>query len=315
MLILQSVQKGGGSVIYTVTFNPSLDYIMTVPDFQMGATNRTTEEKMFPGGKGVNVSLVLKNLGMESTALGFKAGFVGAEISRRLEEMGCITDFTDVKEGNSRINVKFKNYEGTEINGSGPEVSGQELKELLDKIYALSDGDVLILAGSIPASVPDDVYKKILEHLANRHIYTAVDATKELLVNVLEYHPFLIKPNRDELGEIFSVTIQSREDILHYAKKLQEMGARNVLVSMAGDGALLLAENGEIHETKALRGTLVNGVGAGDSMVAGFMAGWLSRNDYKHAFQMGVAAGSASAFSENLAVKEDVEKLLEQFEM
>lgn len=301
-------------VIYTVTFNPSLDYIVTVPDFQMNATNRTAEETILAGGKGINVSIVLKNLGMDNTALGFKAGFVGEEISTRIEQIGCHTDFVSVKKGNSRINLKLKNYEGTEINGIGPEVSTGELEQLLEKIYALDDGDVLILAGSIPASIPDDIYKTIMNRLKDRNIDIVVDATKDLLVNVLENHPFLIKPNRDELGEIFGVTLREQDEVLVYAGKLQDMGARNVLVSMAGDGAVLLTENGEVHRSEALKGTLVNGVGAGDSMVAGFVAGWLRKKDYKYAFRMGVAAGSASAFSENLATGEEIDKLLKQFD-
>ena len=300
-------------MIYTVTFNPSLDYVVTVPEFQLGITNRTSEERMVPGGKGINVSLVLKNLGWESVALGFQAGFVGAEIKKCLEEMGCRTDFVEVNRGNSRINVKLKNYEGTEINGRGPEVQETERKRLLEKIYCLSEGDVLILAGSIPASMPKDIYKEIMENLKEKNICIVVDAAGDLLRTVLDNRPFLIKPNRDELGEMFGVKLRTKEEVLFYAKKIQGMGARNVLVSMAGVGAVFVAEDGGVYESPALKGTLINGVGAGDSMVAGFMAGWLRKKEYRYAFQMGVAAGSASAFSENLATEEEVEDLMKQF--
>lgn len=301
-------------MIYTVTLNPSLDYLVTINDFKMGKTNRTSEERILPGGKGINVSIVLKNLGIDSTTLGFKAGFVGEEIQRCLEGIGCQAELTEVKNGVSRINVKFKNYEGTEINGIGPLVSEEELRELLQKISKLSEDDILVLAGSIPASVPKDIYKKIMDKVQEKNVRVVVDASGELLVNVLEKRPFLIKPNRDELEEIFGIKIQGKEDIIQYALKLQEMGARNVLVSMAGDGAVLLAENGEVYESEALKGTLVNGVGAGDSMVAGFLTGWLKKKQYDYAFKMGVAAGSASAFSENLATGEEVTALMQQFQ-
>lgn len=294
-------------MIYTVTLNPSLDYIVSVPDFRMGKTNRTSSELMLPGGKGINVSKVLRNLGFESTALGFVAGFTGDEIVNRVKESGIKADFIRVNEGFSRINVKLKSFEGTEINGCGPAISEGSLRALDEKLDLLVQGDMLILAGSIPTCMPDDIYGKITSGMSQKGVTVIVDATRELLMNVLKYHPFLIKPNNHELGEIFGVELTAREQIIPYAKKLQQMGAVNVLVSMAGKGAVLVSEEGRIYEADAPHGKLVNGVGAGDSMVAGFVAGWLESRDYQHAFRMGVSAGSASAFSEYLATKEEVE--------
>lgn len=294
-------------MIYTVTFNPSLDYIVSVNNFQMGMTNRTDSELLLPGGKGINVSIVLKNLGVENTALGFIAGFTGEEIRREVEEIGVRANFIQVEKGVSRINLKLKSIDGTEINGQGPDISEEKIEELLKKLEALKDGDILVLAGSIPASIPDDIYKNIMKRLAGKGIMIVVDATKDLLLNVLEYHPFLIKPNNHELGEIFKTELKTREDVIPYAKKLQEMGARNVLVSMAGEGAVLIAEDGSEYTASAPKGKLVNGVGAGDSMVAGFLAGWMEKKNYVHAFHMGIAAGSASAFSEYLAKREEIE--------
>ena len=291
-------------MIYTVTFNPSLDYIVSVDDFKLGLTNRTSSELMLPGGKGINVSTVLMNLGIENTALGFTAGFVGEEIIRRLQEMGVKSDFIQINEGVSRINVKLKSIDGTEINGAGPVISKDKVEELMRKLDELGEGDILFLAGSIPSSMP--------ARLDGKGVMIVVDATKDLLVNVLKYHPFLVKPNNHELGEIFGVELKTREDVIPYGKKLQEKGARNVLISMAGEGAVLIAEDGQVFEEPAPKGRLVNGVGAGDSMVAGFVAGWMEKKDYEHAFHMGIAAGSASAFSENLATKEEIEAVYGQ---
>lgn len=298
-------------MIYTVTFNPSLDYIVSINDFQLGKTNRTSAEQMLPGGKGINVSTVLCNLGIPSTALGFTAGFTGKEIRDRAEKTGFACDFIEVKEGFSRINIKLKDFDGTEINGKGPEIGTEEVEILFQKLDRLKEGDVLVLAGSIPAGMPDDIYKVIMERLSGKGIMFVVDATRDLLLNVLAYHPFLIKPNNHELGEIFGVELTTRESVIPYAKKLQDMGARNVLVSMAGEGAVLLAENGEVFKLPAPKGKLINAVGAGDSMVAGFIAGWEEKKDYSHAFRMGISAGSASAFSEFLATKEEVQKIYE----
>ena len=301
-------------MIYTVTFNPSLDYIVSVDDFKLGLTNRTSSELILPGGKGLNVSMVLGNMGIDNTAFGFVAGFTGDEIVRRVEEMGVKSKFIRIRDGFSRINLKLKSIDGTEINGCGPRISEESVEQLMEKLDILKEGDVLVLAGSIPNSMPDDIYRRIMERLKERKVLIVVDATKELLVNVLEYHPFLIKPNNHELGEIFGVTLQRRGEVIPYAEKLREMGAVNVLVSMAGEGAVLVAGDGSIYEAPVPKGKLVNGVGAGDSMVAGFLAGWLERKDYRHAFYMGIAAGSASAFSELLATKKEIEAVYEQMQ-
>ncbi|MCI9517396.1 MAG: 1-phosphofructokinase [Lachnospiraceae bacterium] len=299
-------------MIYTVTFNPSLDYIVSVEDFKLGITNRTSSELMLPGGKGINVSTVLGNLGIENTALGFAAGFTGEEIIRQVEHMGIRSDFIMVPDGISRINLKLKSIDGTEINGCGPEISEAAVAELMEKLEVLGEEDVLVLAGSIPSSMPDDIYRRILKRLQGRGVTAVVDATKDLLLNVLEYRPFLVKPNNHELGEIFQVELWDRKSVVSYARKLQEMGAQNVLVSMAGEGAVLAAQNGTVYETPAPEGTLVNGVGAGDSMVAGFLAGWMEKQDFRHAFYMGVSAGSASAFSERLATREEIKHIYVQ---
>ncbi len=299
-------------MIYTVTFNPSLDYIVSVKDFKLGLTNRTDSELMLPGGKGINVSIVLKNLGIDNIALGFVAGFTGKEVVKRLEKFGVKNGFLEIPEGFTRINVKLKSIDGTEINGQGPSISEEKIEQLMTRLDEMGEGDVLFLSGSIPASMPDDTYQKIMERLKDKGVLISVDATQELLLKVLPYHPFLIKPNNHELGEIFGVELRTRESVVPYGKKLQEMGAENVLISMAGEGAVLIASDGQVYDAPAPKGILKNGVGAGDSMVAGFMAGWLERKEYRHAFHMGVAAGSASAFSEQLAVKEEIDQVYEQ---
>lgn len=296
-------------MIYTVTFNPSLDYIVTVRDFTLGQVNRTCEEIMFPGGKGINVSIVLKNLGMDSTILGFTAGFTGREIQRRVVEMGCKEELIPIPNGLSRINLKLRSNEESEINGMGPVIDQEAIDALYRKLDTLQKGDVLVLAGSIPSSMPETMYSDIMKFLDGKGVMIAVDATKDLLVNVLPYHPFVIKPNNHELGEIFHVKLTDKEDVITYAKKLQEQGARNVLVSMAGDGAVLVAEDGSVFQSPAPKGKVVNSVGAGDSMVAGFVYGYLSSGDYKTAFKTGISCGSASAFSENLATREEVEAI------
>lgn len=308
----ESREAGGCEMIYTVTFNPSLDYIVDVDDFRLGLTNRTSSELMLPGGKGLNVSMVLGNLGIENTALGFVAGFTGREIMRRVEEMGVKADFLFVEKGFSRINVKLKSVDGTEINGCGPMIEEAAVQKLMDKLDMLGQGDMLVLAGSIPGSMPDDMYGRILERLAGRGVMTAVDAAGGLLLNVLKYRPFLVKPNIHELGEIFGAAPRNGEQALPYALKLSEMGAVNVLVSMGGEGALLAAGDGRVYTAPAPKGRLVNAVGAGDSMVAGFLAGWMERGDYGHAFRMGLSAGSASAFSELLATGEEIRALYER---
>lgn len=293
-------------MIYTVTCNPSLDYIVSVENFRLGLTNRTETERILPGGKGLNVSMVLQNLGIESTALGFVAGFTGEEIVRRAEETGIRTDLIRLEEGYSRINLKLKSIEGTEINGCGPAIGERYVRCLMEKLDVLGTGDVLVLAGSIPKSMSGDLYQKIMKRLAGRGVRIVVDAAGELLVNILEYRPFLIKPNHRELGEIFGAEPATRTEAAPYAQRLREMGAVNVLVSMAGEGAVLAAGDGKTYAAPAPEGELINAVGAGDSMVAGFLAGWMEKKDYGHAFRMGVAAGSASAFSELLATGEEI---------
>ena len=299
-------------MIYTVTFNPSLDYIVDVEDFRLGMTNRTCSEQMMAGGKGINVSIVLQNLGIENTALGFIAGFTGEEIRRQVAEIGIRAQFIAIPEGISRINLKLRSIDGTEINGMGPSIGRAQLEALYEKLDTLTDKDTLVLAGSIPASMPASIYSDIMERLQKKGVTFVVDATKQLLLNVLGYKPFLIKPNNHELGELFGVTLSTREAVVPYARKLQERGARNVLISMAGQGAVLVAEDGSVHLTPAPKGTLINAVGAGDSMVAGFLAGWQEQHDYGHAFRMGVASGSASAFSRYLATREEVERVYAQ---
>lgn len=297
-------------MINTITLNPSLDYIVKVNNFKANELNRSESEQIYAGGKGINVSIVLKNLGVDNTALGYVAGFTGDEILRQIKEHGVDCDFVKLNKGSSRINVKLKSDGETEINGSGPDISEEDLKSLYGKISNLGKGDFLILSGSIPKSIPDDIYENIMKTLLDSGVEFIVDATKDLLLKVLKYRPFLIKPNHHELAEMFNVEIKGDEDIIKYGKKLQEMGAKNVLISMAGDGAILLPENGEPVKREVPKGVLKNSVGAGDSMVAGFLAGYLKNHDINEAFKMGVATGSASAFSEELATEKQVNELL-----
>ena len=299
-------------MIYTVTFNPALDYAVGVKNLEPGMTNRSYFEKLLPGGKGLNVSTILTNLNIDNTALGFIAGFTGQEIERRFREKGCKSDFITLKSGFSRINVKIKSDKETEINASGPDIDNGSLEALMDKLDGLKGGDTLVLAGSIPPSLPDSLYSDILKRLSGRDIMFVVDATRDLLMNVLEYRPFLIKPNNHELGEIFDAALNTREEVIPYAEKLVKKGARNVLVSMAGEGAVLVSESGEIIKSPAPKGKVINSVGAGDSMVAGFIAGWHESQSAEHAFKLGVASGSASAFSEELATKDEIEIVYKQ---
>lgn len=298
-------------MIYTVTFNPSLDYVIQVDKLVPGEINRTTHEAVYPGGKGNNVSVILSNLGHSSKALGFTAGFTGEALENMLKEFGCDTAFIRLPEGSTRINVKINAGEETEINGQGPVITEEAQSALFEQLDALKEEDILVLAGSIPNTLPSDIYERILEHLQGRGIHFVVDATKELLLKVLKYHPFLIKPNNHELGEMFGVTLKTGDEIVTYAKKLQEMGAENVLVSMAGDGAILLTEDGIIYKAKPPKGKVLNSVGAGDSMVAGFLIGYLNTGEYEKAFRLGVVTGSATAFQYWLATKEDIVALME----
>lgn len=300
-------------MVYTVTFNPAVDYIVHTKELRAGATNRSDSEEIYFGGKGINVSIVLSELGVKSKALGFVAGFTGAAIERGVSEKGIDADFVHLSGGFSRINVKIKSGEETELNGQGPKIPDEAVQQLFAKLDELQDGDTLVLAGSIPSSLPSDIYERILARLSGRKIRTVVDATKDLLVKVLKYQPFLIKPNNFELGEIFGVELHTTDEIVKYAEKLHEMGARNVLVSMAGDGAVLLDETGKTHVCGVCRGTVKNSVGAGDSMVAGFIAG-CEKAGYEYALKLGTAAGGATAFSEGLATKEKINELLAQLE-
>ena len=299
-------------MIYTLTFNPALDYIITVDNLNLGLVNRTSSEEIYAGGKGINVSIVLNNLGVKNKALGFIAGFTGDEIENRVKEFGCDTDFIKLENGLSRINVKIKSNEESEINGQGPEITDLNLQKLFDKLENLKSEDILVLAGSIPSSLPKNIYENILKRLDGRNIKFIVDATGDLLKNVLKYKPFLIKPNHHELSDLFNIEISSNAEIIFYAKKLKEMGARNVLISMASKGAIFIGENGDVLKSAVPKGKLIHSVGAGDSMVAGFIAGYSKNSDLEEAFKLSIATGSASAFSKGLADKKLVLKLLKQ---
>lgn len=305
-------RREGYKVIYTVTFNPSLDYIVSVKDFRPGMTNRTSSELMLAGGKGINVSIVLGNLGIKSTALGFIAGFTGDEIVRRLHNSGINSEFIKINDGISRINIKLKSIDGTEINGQGPHIDSSHIEQLMNRLRRLESGDILVLAGSIPAGISDNIYKDIMDMLKDKGVQIVVDATSRLLTNVLEYKPFFIKPNQHELGDIFNVTLNTQEEVIPYALELKKMGAVNVCVSMGGKGAILVADDGNVYKAKSPDGILKNSVGAGDSLVAGFLSGWIEKKDYEYAFRKGVATGSASAFSERLATVGEVNMLIDK---
>ncbi len=296
-------------MIYTVTFNPSLDYIASCDNFTLGETNRTTKEIIYPGGKGINVSIVLRNLGLDTTALGFLAGFTGDEIKRLILKEGIKNEMIEVNNGFSRINIKLRSKQESELNGMGPTIDEESIKKLYQKLDNLNSDDILVLAGSIPSSMPSNIYSNIMDYLKEKKLKIVVDATKDLLLNVIPYRPFLIKPNKHELGELFNVELNSKEEVVPYARKLQELGARNVLVSLAGEGALLVSEDKKIYSSKAPKGKVLNSVGAGDSMVAGFLYGYLTYKDYNEAFKYGIATGSASAFSEELAKLNEVKEL------
>ncbi len=302
-------------MIYTVTFNPAIDYIVRMDKpLDPGMTNRSVSEDCFFGGKGINVSTILKNLGLENTALGFAAGFTGEAIVADVKRKGILADFIMLDGGISRINVKIKSEQETEINAQGPAISEEAYDQLLKKLDNLKEGDMLILAGSIPSTLPSNVYEIILDRLQDKGVIFVVDATKDLLMNVLKYHPFLIKPNNHELGEMFGTVLKTDDEIEEHAKKLQEMGARNVLISMAGDGAMLITEDGQRFRVGVPKGKVKNSVGAGDSMVAGFVAGYMKTKDYKVALNMGTAAGSATAFSDDLATGELINSIYETLE-
>ena len=297
-------------MIYTVTFNPSLDYVIQTEKLSPGGINRAVSEHIYPGGKGNNVSVILSNLGHKSRALGFVAGFTGDALEEMLKARGCYTYFIRLEEGFTRINVKINDGQETEINGQGPVITQEAIEELYERLDRLVKDDILVLAGSIPDTLPSDMYEKIMARLNGRGIRIVVDATKDLLLNVLKYRPFLIKPNNHELAEMFGAVLNTEEEIIRHAAMLQEKGARNVLVSMAGDGALLLSEDGEIYRSRPPKGEVRNSVGAGDSMVAGFLTGYLNTGDHEKAFKLGIAAGSATAFMNWLAGRDEITALL-----
>lgn len=298
-------------MIYTVTFNPAIDYVVHTDELEVGLVNRAKAEEIYFGGKGINVSMVLAELGVKSKALGFIAGFTGEAIEKGVVLCGVCSDFVKLEKGFSRINVKIKAAKETELNGQGPDIGREDIDKLFEKLEEIKPGDTIVLAGSIPGSLPSDIYEKILERLEGRNVRAVVDATKDLLMNVLKYKPFLVKPNNFELGEMFGVHLKDDDDIVKYALKLKEMGAVNVLVSMAGDGAILVDETGRVHKCGVCKGEVKNSVGAGDSMVAGFIAG-CEQGDYEYALKLGTATGGATAFSDGLAKKELVYKLIEQ---
>ena len=298
-------------MIYTVTFNPALDYILELDKLEVGKIQKSKSELILPGGKGINVSIVLTNLEIGNVALGYKAGFVGEEIERLLKNMKVETDFIKIENSNSRINVKISANEETAINANGPEITEDKVSKLLEKLKNLNENDFLVLSGSIPKSLKDDIYEKICNIVRTKNVKIVVDATKNLLVQSLKYNPFLIKPNNEELGEIFGVDIHTKEDAYVYGRKLKEMGVKNVLVSMGKIGAVLIDENNNEYFVKSPEGKRVNTVGSGDSMVAGFIAGYIKFNDYEKALKMGVSAGTASALSKYLAKKEEVYNLFD----
>lgn len=294
-------------MVYTVTLNPALDYVMKLNNLRTDDINRTDGEEIYYGGKGINVSVILTQLDIPNTALGFLGGFTGKKLEEMLKSDGISCDFNYLKSGDTRINVKIKADKEIDLNACGPEITQEDMQSFLKKLDGIRDGDYLILAGSIPKTLPDDIYERMLERVSDRKVNCVVDATGDLLKNVLKYKPFLIKPNHHELGDLFSVEIKSDEDIVKYSKKLQEMGAKNVLVSMAKDGAMLTDENGNVHKIGNAKGKLVNSVGCGDSMVAGFTAGYIRTADYSYALRLGSACGNATAFSEKLATREEIE--------
>lgn len=296
-------------MVYTVTLNPALDYVMKLKALRTDDINRTDGEEIYYGGKGINVSVILTQLGIPNTALGFLGGFTGKKLEEMLKNDNINCDFNHLKNGDTRINVKIKADKEIDLNACGPEITKEDMQSFLKKLDGIKSGDYLILAGSIPNTLPDDIYEQILERVGDRNINCVVDATGDLLKNVLKYKPFLIKPNHHELGDLFSVQIKSDGDIVKYSKKLQEMGAKNVLVSMAKDGAMLTDENGNVHKIGNAKGKLINSVGCGDSMVAGFTAGYIKTADYSYALRLGSACGNATAFSEKLATREEIERV------
>lgn len=298
-------------MVYTITLNPALDYVMKVGKLRYDDINRSKSEEIYYGGKGINVSVILTRLGVHNKALGFVAGFTGRKLEQMLVDEGIDCDFNRLSNGQTRINVKIKADTELDVNASGPDISEDDIKNLMDKLDDIGENDYLVLAGSIPSTLPDDIYERILSRLQSRGVNFIVDATGDLLKKALPYKPFLVKPNHHELGDLFGVETKTEEDIVKYARKVQEMGARNVLVSRAKDGATLIDENSNVTTFANVDGELVNSVGCGDSMVAGFVAGYINKKDYAYALKLGAACGNATAFSEELATADEIKKVFE----
>lgn len=298
-------------MVYTITLNPALDYVMKVGKLRYDDINRSKSEEIYYGGKGINVSVILTRLGVHNKALGFVAGFTGRKLEQMLVDEGIDCDFNRLSNGQTRINVKIKADTELDVNASGPDISEDDIKDLMDKLDDIGKDDYLVLAGSIPSTLPDDIYERILSRLQSRGVNFIVDATGDLLKKALPYKPFLVKPNHHELGDLFGVETKTEEDIVKYARKVQEMGARNVLVSRAKDGATLIDENSNVTTFANVDGELVNSVGCGDSMVAGFVAGYINKKDYAYALKLGAACGNATAFSEELATADEIKKVFE----
>lgn len=298
-------------MVYTITLNPALDYVMKVGKLRYDDINRSKSEEIYYGGKGINVSVILTRLGVHNKALGFVAGFTGRKLEQMLVDEGIDCDFNRLSNGQTRINVKIKADTELDVNASGPDISEDDIKDLMDKLDDIGENDYLVLAGSIPSTLPDDIYERILSRLQSRGVNFIVDATGDLLKKALPYKPFLVKPNHHELGDLFGVETKTEEDIVKYARKVQEMGARNVLVSRAKDGATLIDENSNVTTFANVDGDLVNSVGCGDSMVAGFVAGYINKKDYAYALKLGAACGNATAFSEELATADEIKKVFE----
>ena len=298
-------------MVYTITLNPALDYVMKVGKLRYDDINRSKNEEIYYGGKGINVSVILTRLGVHNKALGFVAGFTGRKLEQMLVDEGIDCDFNRLSNGQTRINVKIKADTELDVNASGPDISEDDIKDLMDKLDDIGEDDYLVLAGSIPSTLPDDIYERILSRLQSRGVNFIVDATGDLLKKALPYKPFLVKPNHHELGDLFGVETKTEEDIVKYARKVQEMGARNVLVSRAKDGATLIDENAQVTTFANVDGELVNSVGCGDSMVAGFLAGYINKKDYAYALKLGAACGNATAFSEELATADEIKKVFE----
>ena len=299
-------------MIYTLTLNPALDYVMNLSSFEKGEINRSHSEEIHYGGKGINVSVILRRLGESTKALGFASGFTGRKLTEMLRDDDIDCDFTETEKGFTRINVKLRSESETDINASGPPISECDINNLFLKLDEIKSGDLFVLAGSVPKSIPEDIYERILTHVRDRDIHFVIDAEKKLLLSTLRFRPFLIKPNHHELGELFGVKTETEEEIIKYSKELQSLGARNVLVSRAEKGALLLTENGEVFKEKNAPGRFIQSVGCGDSMVAGFISGYMRTNDYSYALKLATACGNATAYSPSLGESEMIERIMKE---